>query len=306
MSNLTPNQNLLLEYDKIFDKTNAMFNQKNKEINTKTKLVEMNNLSNLQKTKTLKVLQYIFGYLVLSFVIVWFYHSKFISLTSMIIILVVLAGVLFSSYYINNVENTVSKISQQSAEAGEDMWKTFEESYLSLFGIGGYSCQEYCIPETSEEEVTMQPIIQRAKPRYIRQDSQRDVWLKGDLPTTTYTIDDKDKMYRIDGEYVKGLGYDSDPYLSPSDVSTFRNTTEELEGNKNQRTFIPLNKNYATYYNCKFLGGEDSSKVPYKYNYQYTTIPCHNYPGFVETEKYICKKDPKQYGVSNCTQINSE
>ena len=63
-----------------------------------------------------------------------------------------------------------------------------------------------------------------ARPRYIREDSQRDVWLKGDLPSSTYTINDKNKRYRIDGEYIRGFGYDKNLYISPGGIKNYRST----------------------------------------------------------------------------------
>ena len=303
MSNLTPNQNLLLEYDRLFNETNTKYNKKNRELKTKNKLLEINQKSNLAKMETIKILQYIFGFLLLTAVVVWMHLSGFISLTGMIVVICVIAIVLFVMYYKNNKNTIEDRINKSSSEAGDDLWKTFEEGYLSLFGIGGYSCSEYC-PSNSEEEGSFSPIIPKAKPRFLRTDSQRDVWLKGNLPSTTYTADDEGKRFRIDGELVKGFGYDKNLYNSPSNVPTLRNTVQELEDNREQKEIIPISKNYATYYNCQFVGGNDSSsKVPFKSNYKYTTIPCDNYPGFIQTNKFICKKDPVKYGESECDEV---
>ena len=75
MSNLTPNQNLLLEYDKLFNETNTKYNKKNRELKTKNKLLEINQKSNLAKMETIKILQYIFGFLLLTAVVVWMHLS---------------------------------------------------------------------------------------------------------------------------------------------------------------------------------------------------------------------------------------
>ena len=70
--------------------------------------------------------------------------------------------------------------------------------------------------------------------------------------------------------------------------------------------FCNFRKKYATYYNCKFLGGTGSEqKVPYKSSYDYTTIPCDNYPGFVETKRMICPSDPKTNGTNQCKVVSS-
>lgn len=302
MSNLTPNQNLLLEYDKLFNETNTKYNKKNRELKTKNKLLEINQKSNLEKMETIKILQYIFGFLLLTAVVVWMHLSGFISLTGMIVVICVIAIVLFIMYYKNNKNTIEERINKSSGEAGDDLWKTFEEGYLSLFGIGGYSCSEYCPAES--EEGSLSPIIPKTKPRFLKTDSQRNVWLKGNLPSTTYTANDKGKRFRIDGELVKGFGYDKNLYVSPTDVPTLRNTVQELEDNREQKEIIPISKNYATYYNCQFVGGNDSSsKIPFKTNYKYTTIPCDNYPGFIQTNKFICKKDPVKYGESECDEV---
>ena len=303
MSNLTPNQNLLLEYDKLFNETNDNYNKKNRELEIKTKLYQINQKSNLEKAKMIKVLQYIFGFLVLSAIALFLHLSGFVGLIGLIIVICIIAIVLIVLYHKNNVNTIENRINKLSEEAGSDMWKTFEEGYLSLFGIGGYTCSEYC-PSESTEEASFSPIIPKISPRYLKTDSNRNIWLKGDLPSTTYTADDEGKRFRIDGEYVRGYGYDKKIYKSPSNLTPLRNTIKKLEENREQKKIIPISRNFATYYKCNFVGGEDDkSPIPFKTTYDYSIIPCDNYPGFVETNRYICEKDPLKYDEPNCSEV---
>ena len=311
MSNtdLTPNDKLLLEYDKIFSKTNKVFNNSNREINVKTRLVDMNEGSNAKNRELISILQSVFLFLILSFFVIWFHLSGLIGLVPTIVIIAVILVIVIYRYIKNQGSDIEEKIASISSDTGDNLRKTFEEAYLKVAGVSNYTCQEYCPPEESEETATKSgPIIQRTKPRYIREDSQRNVWLKGDLPSNTYTINDKNKRYRIDGEYIRGYGYDKNLYRSPGGIKNYRSTLDELEGDKPQtREIIPISKKYATYYNCKFLGGgNNKNKVPYKTNYNYTTIPCDNYPGFVETEKYICQDDPQKYGLDKCKKVTNQ
>jgi len=71
-----------------------------------------------------------------------------------------------------------------------------------------------------------------------------------------------------------------------------------LEQNRPQRQITPISKNYATYYDCSFIGGEDKNgALPSKTSYTKTTIPCNYYPGFREDARYICDSD------MNCSQV---
>ena len=304
---LTPNEKLLLEYDKMFNKTNRNFNSKKREIQTKTRLIQMNSGADEKKRDTIVILQHVFLFLILAFFVIWFHVSGLINLVGTVVIMaIVLVGVIYK-YFKNRVVDMETTIAVASSQTGDDLRKTFEEAYLSMTGTSGYTCQEYCPPEESEESTAISgPIVTNTRPRYLRQDSQRDVWLKGDQPSNTYTYDDANKRYRIDGELVKGFGYDKNLYISPSGIPKYRSTLSELEDSRPQREIIPISKKYATYYNCKFLGGTGSEqKVPYKSSYDYTTIPCDNYPGFVETKRMICPSDPKTNGTSQCKVVSS-
>lgn len=254
---LTPNDKLLLEYDKIFNRTNKKFNNSNREIEVKTRLVDMNMGSNARKRELISILQSIFLFLILSFFVVWFHLSGLIGLIPTIVIIACILVIIVYRYIKNQVSDIENKIASISSDTGDNLRKTFEEAYLNVAGVGNYTCQEYCPQESeeSEEVPTVGPVIPRARPRYIREDSQRDVWLKGDLPSSTYTINDKNKRYRIDGEYIRGFGYDKNLYISPGGIKNYRSTIDELEENSPQtREIIPINKKYATYYSCKFLG----------------------------------------------------
>ena len=306
-STLTPNDKLLLEYDKIFNRTNKKFNNINREIEVKTRLVDMNMGVGGEKRELISILQSVFLFLILSFFIVWFYLSGLIGLVPTIIIIAVILVIVIYRFVKSQIYNIENKIASVSTETGDNLRKTFEEAYLNITGVGDYTCQEYC-PQESEgesEEPSVGQVIPRTRPRYIREDSQRDVWLKGDLPDSTYTINDKNKRYRIDGEYIRGYGYDNNLYISPGGIKNYRSTIGELEENSPQtREIIPISKKYGTYYSCKFLGGnQNKNKVPYKTSYKHTTIPCDNYPGFVETAKYICPDDPQKYGLGNCKKV---
>ena len=304
---LTPNQKLLLEYDKMFNETNKNFNLKDREIKTKSRLIQMNKGADERKRDTIVILQHVFLFLFLAFFVIWFHISGLINLVGTVVIMaIILVGVIYK-YFKDRVVDMETKISVVSSQTGDNLRKTFEEAYLSMTGTSGYTCQEYCPPEESEESTAISgPVIPNTRPRYLRQDSQRDVWLKGDQPSNTYTYNDANKRYRIDGELVRGFGYDKKLYISPNDIPKYRSTLSELEDSRPQRDIIPISKKYATYYNCKFLGGSDSKqKVPYKSSYDYTTIPCDNYPGFVETKRMICPKDPKKHGTRQCKVVNS-
>ena len=307
-NSLSASDKLLLEYDNIFNETNKTYNDNDKEINLKTKLLMVYHDDNSKKKNLISILQYSFIFILLSFFMLLIYMNKLISLPlTIFIILFILGGLIYKYLTMKTSDNINLNITQNSLDTGNELKKTFEEAYLNLVGINNYSCQEYCNNDTNsstDPEITFQQINALENPKYLKQDSQRNVWLKGDLPDNTYTINDN-KHYRIDGELVKGYGYDKKLYKSPKNITPFRQTEDELENNKPAtRTIIPISEKYATYYNCDFLTNKDKNdKLPYKSSYKYTTIPCDNYPGFVETSKMICPDNPTTHGTSGCKII---
>jgi len=304
---LSPSEKLLVAYDDLFNETNRVYNDKDREIMTKTRLVRMNKDANRNKRVLIQALTNTFFALVLIFIVVWLNLSGFVSLTATIVVALVIV-VFFTVDFFRKVWNTVESIVKiKSEETGKELAQMFEKAYADVAGIQDYTCQEYCPPSETEEETVYSggPVVPRTRPRYIRQDSQRDVWLKGDLPSSTYTIRDKGIEYKLDGATVTGFNYDKDLYISPQGIKIYRGNKAQLESNKPQtRRILPIDTKYATYYNCEFRGGKDSKdELPYKKYYEYTTIPCDNYPGFVEKDRFICPNDPKKNGVENCKRI---
>ena len=156
--------------------------------------------------------------------------------------------------------------------------------------------------------------------RFLKTDSSRDVWKKGDLPEATYVIDDNNKEYKIDGKKVLGYGYDDGYYADQDPYKRTQNSTKDLTNNKPSRSFQALSTKGITKYDCKYVGGNididsnygsrgnkgnvkftklKASRVPVKKNYNKTTIPCSYYPGFKETGRYVCNEN-------NCKKIGGE
>jgi hypothetical protein len=309
---LSASDKLLLEYDNIFNETNKIYNDNDKELNLKTKLLTVYHEDNLKKKNLISILQYSFTFILLSFFIILIYMNNLISLALTVILILFILGALVFKFLTIKTDNIDLKINQKSVNTGNELKKTFEEAYLNLVGINNYSCQQYCNNDTdntdntddNDVDINDSQVKATENPKYLKQDSQRNVWLKGDLPDNTYTINDN-KHYRIDGELVKGYGYDKNLYKSPKNIKQFRKTKDQLENNKPAtRTIIPISEKYATYYNCDFVTNKDKNdKLPYKSSYKYTTIPCDNYPGFVETSKMICPNNPSTHGENGCKII---
>ena len=125
----------------------------------------------------------------------------------------------------------MANLRELSKETGDDFANNLESAYSNAIDNNGYTCPAECLPEESPTLVPSIIAIDGEK-RYLRTDSNRDVWLKGDVPNNTYTIDDENKSYKINTTYVTGYGYDKQPYYEPTDLNTYRTTIQELEDNK--------------------------------------------------------------------------
>lgn len=296
-------QQLLLKYDSNFNKQLDKMNALNNEISTKNNMIYTSYNVEAQKDMKTIVYTYIVWYLILLTIIILLKVTNIAGWPFSIGIAILLALFMIYRMYTNHFNKRMANLRELSKETGDDFANNLESAYSNAIDNNGYTCPAECLPEESPTLVPSITAIDGEK-RYLRTDSNRDVWLKGDVPNNTYTIDDENKSYKINNTYVTGYGYDKQPYYEPTDLNTYRTTIQELEDNKPQRQIIPISKNHATYYDCSFLGGEDEeSPLPYKKSYNYTTIPCKYYPGFREDARYICDSDPKTNSSASCTKV---
>ena len=306
MSNTSiPNvsQQLLLKYDSNFNKQLDKMNALNNEISTKNKMIYTNYDDEAKKDIKTIIYSYLVWYLIILTVIIILKATNIIGWPFLIAISILIALVLFYRMYMKHFNMRMANLTKLAKETGDDFANNLESAYANAINSNGYTCPVECLPEESSTIIPSITDIE-AKKRYLSNDSNRDVWLKGDIPNNTYTIDDENKTYKINNMYVTAYGYDKQPYIKPDNLQTYRTTIQELEDNRPQRQIIPISKKQATYYDCSFIGGENSeSPLPYKNQYNYTTIPCEYYPGFREDARYICDNDPKTNSDANCTKV---
>lgn len=304
-------QDLLLKYDSKFNKTLNKMNNMNNEITTKNKMIHQIHNADMMKHRKTQTLLLVLAGLAIITVLLVLYLTKVIPGLFFIIASILVIVFLFMRGYFKYYANAVVDFTSQTASTAQDFIDNID-SAMAEAASSSYSCPATCSNvETSESttsETDLNYVNIEARPTYLRTDSNRNVWLKGDLPNSTYTINDNKKTYRIDGTYVTGFGYDKQVYQSPSNLQSFRTTLSELEKNRPQRKIIPIDKKQGTYYNCSFIGSEyhsemNPNKVPYKTRYKYTTIPCSYYPGFKEDDRLICNSDPRSNSDAQCKKI---
>lgn len=296
-------QQLLLKYDSNFNKQLDKMNALNNEISTKNKMIYTNYDAEAQKDMKTVVYSYIVWYLIILTGIVFLKVTNISGWPLAIGLAILIALFMIYKLYMNHFNKNNFNFEKITKETADDFVNNLESSYANAINNNGYTCPSDCLPEEVEEPPPTISEI-RGEKRYLRTDSNRDVWLRGDVPNNTYTIDDENKTYKINNTFVTGYGYDKQPYMKPNNLLTYRKTLQELEDNRPQRQIIPVSKNNATYYDCSFIGGEDDeSPLPYKKSYDYTTIPCKYYPGFREDARYICDSDPKTNSSASCTKV---
>ena len=296
MASIPPvSKQLLLKYDSQFNKQLDRMNNLNNEITTKTRMINFNDQMTDQKDKKTIILTNVIWYLVILTVLLFLYLIGSVQLPLFIGMAVVIALIFVFRTYFTHFYRTDVDLRSISQETAQDFINNLESN-----STDNYTCPTDCVMETQESTSTDTKSSDSitGEVRFLQTDSNRNVWLKGDLPNNTYTIDDENKTYRINGNYVTGFGYDKQPYKTPNDLPVYRKTVAELEQNRPQRQITPISKNYATYYDCSFIGGEDKNgALPSKTSYTKTTIPCNYYPGFREDARYICDSD------MNCSQV---
>ena len=299
---INPSEKLLSMYDTKFNNSYKIMNEQKREIMTKNKLIFENKKKMINSSNKIFLLILLGSFLTLFCIYSAFYSFNIFPL-SVLFVFSLITFLVFVIIIIKRfVFNTNRQLNKYNIETALELDNSVGQQYNNT--VYNKSCPSQCTQQTEEtDDVTMQHIVTKAPPRYLRTDSQRDVWIKGDLPNSTYTIADKNKRYRIDGELITGYNYDKEVYISP-EVNVYRETEEELNENRPQRLYNPIDKKYATYYDCKFIGGDkNKSPIPFKESYKHTTIPCNYYPGFTETNRYICSSDPKKNPSALCQKI---
>ena len=296
-------QQLLLKYDSNFNKKLDKMNALNNEISIKNNMIYKNYDAEAKKDMKTIVYSYLVWYLIVLTVIIILKVTNLAGWPMSIGLAILVALFMLYRMYTKHFNRRMANLTELAKETGDDFVNNLESAYANAINNNGYTCPSECLPEETKTPPSNITSIYGPK-RYLRTDSNRDVWLKGDIPNNTYTIDDENKTYKINDIYVTGYGYDKQPYIKPNNLKTYRTTLQELEDNRPQRQIIPISKNQATYYDCSFIGGEDNkSPLPYKKSYDYTTIPCKYYPGFREDARYICDSDPKTNSSASCTKV---
>ena len=322
---LSSTHKLLVEYDRKFNRNLDKSNKLNTEIMTKEKLITLNNEHYKKNYRKIGILSNFCYFLIISFILLIFYKFNLISFRAYSVISAIVFVICLINIFRNYLFNKASNLQNAAEKQADDFRRNFEKSYLSIIDDAdkdGYKCPVSCetIEPSDDDEPTTSGGSFGNNNRFLKTDSSRDVWKKGDLPEATYVIDDDNKKYKIDGKEVTGYGYDNDYYSEKDPFKRIKNSTNDLTNNKPSRSFQALSTKGITKYDCKYVGGDidinsnygsrgikgnvkytklKNSKIPVKKSYNKTTIPCSYYPGFKETGRYVCNEN-------NCKKIGGE
>jgi len=280
-NNYITNQ-LIQKYDEKFNELYKRIVNINSSIMNKEELIYKENDEIQYKDNTIKILQYTMVLVILFGVLLIMYSQKIIDLTkllifSIILFLIYLLVIYITMYSSFSYANTGKYLNNLKVELAQFYEKNIEDN-------SGYQCPATCPPVTPPPPPNPN-MIQTYQQPTLNIDPQTNVWKYGDIPTDLYT-----------SPSTPGSAF----YANPPNIPNY-SPSDENEPQPFFGTTYPA----TTYYKCQWLGGQNNGGLPNVETNTYTTIPCTFRQNFKETARYICNKDPNQYGLAraNCDNV---
>ena len=268
---------LILEYDKKFNKNYNKIMDINSSIMNKEELIVKENDEITRKEKNILSLQIMVIFIILFGYCLILYSTKKITIQKLfgytfgLFILYIIVTYSVSSYmfYDKSVANRLKELNIA-------MKDYIMEEVLT--------CPASCPSATNPPNATT--ITGYASPT-LRTDPQLNVWELGDMPTDLYT---------------SSTNPGNKFYTNPKGIPNYNNTP--LEELTNQpKPFFRASNPVSTYYKCHWLGGNSNNGgLPNPESKKYSSIPCDYRPNYEERARYVCTKNPNGLPESEFTK----
>jgi len=138
--------------------------------------------------------------------------------------------------------------------------------------------------KNKNKKVNVNNIIPKNGPT-LNSSSQINVWKEGDVPDDLFTKP----------------GFNNNIYKDPKKLPDYN-----YPGNRPRSQFDAPVKSGGTYYQCEWMGGDNSYDLPNKEIDKYSTIPCSFRSNYRENGKFLCPPDinPNNLGYPlGCEEI---
>jgi hypothetical protein len=278
---------LITKYDQRFNESYRKIIDINSSIMNKEELILQQNDEIQKKDNTITILNYsIYLIIIYGILLILKVLNKItgnILLISLIVLFIIYLILIYYSVY-----STYNKVNIQGTI--KNLKVTMDQYVYDITGdVQEYTCPTNC-PQTSDSAPTTNMIQSKSTP-ILNIDRQLNVWKYGDVPSDGYTSDS-----------IPGSTF----YTNPNNIPNYDVTTEENSLNSPQ-SYFGTTYPTGTYYDCKWLGGNNGGLQNAEDDEKYSTIPCSFRENMEEVGRFYCKQDPNQKGAGsdNCQDMTN-
>jgi hypothetical protein len=276
---------LILKYDKKFDDNYNKILHLNSSVMNKEEIIIKENDEIKRKEKNIELLQISIIFIILFSVLLMCNAFKKIGLIQLIICTIILFFIyLFVIAYFVIFKVDTSKLLRKFDKIGASLDKYVESKIVDGLNL---KCPNTCNPNPTPINPN---ILHGYESPTLRTDPQLNVWEYGDIPTDLYT--------------TKELPA-SKFYVNASGIPNYTSTSEEQELN-NPKPFFKSNYPRSTYYECKWLGGDNNGGLPNIENKKYSSIPCDYRPNYTMLNRYVCTQNPNNLNKETFNRVCSK
>jgi len=264
---------LILKYDKRFDKLYNKIVHLNSSIMNKEEIIIKENEEIRIKENNIEILQISIIFIFLFSILLFLNVFKKISILYLIICCIILFLIyLFVIAYFVLYKIKSKELLKKFDKIGQDMHKYIDKTVMDDLNI---KCPSTCKPTPTQMDPS---VINGYESPTLRTDSQLNVWEYGDIPTDLYTTN-KLPASRF--------------YVDKNGIPNYTVTKDEEKYNE-PKPFFKTNYPRSTFYECKWLGGDNNEGLPNIEKNKYSSIPCDYRPNYTMLNKYICTKNPNK------------
>jgi hypothetical protein len=284
------NNRLLYEYNEKFNKLYENIIFLDQFIMNKEELINKENNEVLLKEHTIIILtSLLYIYIVFVGYYILYYIKLFTFEIFLFLLIITIIYILFSAYSQYIDVNSKLLFDQNIKYAAVEMQNYVKNVVNDLYPR---KCPSQCDTINVEEEednsnnINNKRIIPYNHPTTNIQ-PQINVWKNGDVPIDLFTKP----------------GFQNNLYKNPSKLPDYSGDDNSPKSNFS----APINSG-ATYYQCKWEGGDDNYDLPNQEIEKYSTIPCSSRSNYRTVGKYFCPKNinPNYIGTIGCVDVEKD
>lgn len=281
----TITNDLILKYDKRFDEYYDKIVRLNSSIMNKEEIIIKENDEIKRKENNIEILQISIIFILLFAILLMANAFKKIGiiqliLCTIILFIIFLIIVAYNILYRTDTRKFLKKLDQ----IGSSMGNYIDNKILNELDL---KCPVTCNPNPSPINPN---ILNGYESPTLRTDSQLNVWEYGDIPMDLYTTN---KLPA------------STFYMNAEGIPNYTSTLRDEEINE-PKPFFKSNYPRSTFYECKWLGGNNNEGLPNIEKNKYSSIPCDYRPNYSLLNRYVCTKNPNNLNINEFNNVCSK